>query len=173
VELGRVAAEEEHVEKERRLGALFGSVPAEAEMLLVPARLACNGLEQERVDLRQRVVARQAAERVRKGGVAARVVERVPRLVQEPLVIVEATLGARDQVHDLRRVRGDHAGTRVFLRAIVEVEADTSIGREIEAESGECLETHGHCALLRVHVRERRQPAQVRDVVGGGLVLGL
>ena len=44
--------------------------------------------------------------------VAAGVVQRVPGLVQERLVVVQAALRARDQMHDLRRIARDHARTR-------------------------------------------------------------
>ena len=103
-------------------------------MLGMPAGLARDRLEDERVDLGQRVVAREVAEGVGKVGVAARVVERVPGLVQKRLIVVQPALRTRDQVDDVRRVRGDHAGTRRLLRAIVEVEPDALLVGEVEAE---------------------------------------
>ena len=112
LELRRVAAEEQRLEEDRRLGVLLSLLVREPEVLGVPARLSRDRLDDVAVDLGQRVVARQLAERVRELGIDARVVERVPGLVQERLVVVEAALSARDQVDDVRRVRGDHAGTR-------------------------------------------------------------
>ena len=80
------------------------------------------------------MVAGDVAERVRQARVDARVVQRVPCLVQERLVVVEAALGARDQVDDLRRVGRDHAGARRLLRPVVEVEPDVRLGLEVEPE---------------------------------------
>ena len=104
-ELRRVAAVEEHLEEARRLGVLLRLRVREPEVERVPARLARDRLEDVRVDLRQRVVARERAERPRQPRVAARVVERVARLVEERLVVGEAALRARDQVDDLGRRR--------------------------------------------------------------------
>ena len=107
----------------------------------VPTGLARDRLEDVRVDLRQRVVARDAAERVRAAaGSTARVVERVAGLVEEGLVVGEATLRARDQVDDLRRVGGDHAGPRALLRPVLEVEADVRDRLELEPERAHRLE---------------------------------
>src|SRR4029077_14522425 len=110
--LGRVAPIEQRLEERRRLRVPLRFLVREPEVLRVPAGLARDRLEDERVDLGQRVVAREVAERVREARVAARVVERVPRFVQERLVVVEPALGARDQVDDLGCVRGDYARTR-------------------------------------------------------------
>ena len=93
-------------------------------MLRVPVGLARDRLEHERVDLGQRVVAREVPEGVREVRVAARVVERVTRLVQECLVVVQPSLGPGDQVDDVRRVGRDDAGARGLLRPVVEVELD-------------------------------------------------
>ena len=149
------------------------SSSTEPEVLGVPGRLAGDLLEDERVDLGQRMVARQVPERVREARVAARVVERVPRLVEEGLVVVEAALRSGDQVHDLRRVRGDDAGARRLLRAVVEVELDARLVREVEAEVRERVHAHLDGAILRVRALERRQPAHVRDVERGRSRLAL
>ena len=114
----------------------------------VPARLARDRLDDVRVDLRQRVVAGEAAERVRQRRVAARVVERVAGLVQERLVVVQPTLRARDQVDDLRRIGRDHAGARRLLRPVVEVGPDVRVGGEVEAERLQRLEADVGRALL-------------------------
>ena len=101
LELRDVAAEQQRLEEDRRLGVLGRLLVGEAEVLGVPFGLARDRLEDVRVDLGQRVVAREAAERVRQRGVAVAVVERVAGLVQERLVVVEPALRARDQVDDL------------------------------------------------------------------------
>ena len=123
-QLRGVAAEEEGVEKARRVGAVLRLVAREPEVLGMPARLVRERLDEERVDLGERVVAGKPPERVRQLRVAARVVEGVTGLVQERLVVGQATLGARDQMHDARRIGCDHARARVLLRAVVEVEPD-------------------------------------------------
>ena len=139
----------------------------------VPARLARDRLDDVRVDLRQRVVAREAAERVRQRRVAARVVERVAGLVQERLVVVQPALRARDQVDDRRRVGRDHAGPRRLLRPVVEVGPDVRVAGEVEAELLQRLEADVGRALLRVRRLERREPAHVRHVVRPRLVVAL
>ena len=108
-------------------------------MFDVPFRLARDRLEDERVDLGKGVVAREVPEGVRKIRVAAGVVECVTRLVEEGLVVVQAPLGARDQMDDVRRVGGDHTGARRLLRPIVEVELDPRVAGQVEAEACECL----------------------------------
>ena len=60
--------------------------------------------------------------------------QRVPGLVQERLVVVQAALRARDQVDDLRRIRRDHARARRLLRPVVEVEPDVLVVLHVEAE---------------------------------------
>src|SRR4029453_3627621 len=103
-ELGGVAAIEQRLEEGGRLGVLLRLLVREPEVLGGPAGLARDRLEDERVDLGQCMVAREVAERVREVRVAARVVERVARLVKERLVVVEPALGTRDQVDDFGRV---------------------------------------------------------------------
>ncbi len=90
----------------------------------------------------------------------------MPGFVEERLVVGKASLGARDQVHDARWVGGDHAGARVLLRPIVEIEADAAVGGEIEPEGGERGEADGNRAFLRVRAGERGEPPHVRDVGG-------
>ncbi len=109
---------------ERRLGALLGLGVGQPEVERMPARLARDRLDDVRVDLGQRVVARDAAEGVRQPRADARVVECVPRLVEKRLVVGETSLRARDQVDDLGSVGCDHAGSRALLRPVLEVEAD-------------------------------------------------
>ena len=167
-ELRRVAPIEQRIEEDRGLCVGRRLLVREAEVLGVPTGLAGDRLQDERVDLGQRVVARQVAERVRKVGIAAGVVEGVPGLVQERLIVVEAALRSRDQVDDFGRIRGDHARTRRLLRAVVEVEADARLVGEIEAEPGEGLHADLDRALLRVRLLERGEPAHVRHVVRGG-----
>ena len=70
-ELRRVAAEEQRLEEDRRLRVLARLLVREPEVLGVPAGLAGDRLEDERVDLGQRVVARKVAERVREVRIAA------------------------------------------------------------------------------------------------------
>ncbi len=147
------------------------SSAGETEVLRVPARLSAHGLDEEGVDLGERVVARQSAEGVRKRRVAASVVERVPGLVQEPLVVVQPALRAGDEMNDPRRVGRDHARARVLLGPVVEIEVDAVVRSQVEAERRERVETDRHAALLRVQVGERREAPQVRDVVGGRLVV--
>ncbi len=136
-------------------------------------RLARDGLEDVRVDLGERMVARDAAERVRQRGVAAAVVEGMARLVQERLVVVQPALRAGDEMHDLRRVARDHARAGRLLRAILEVEPDVRLRLEVEAERGQRREADVRRAVLRVGRLERRQPAHERRVVARGDVLPL
>ena len=100
----------------------------------VPARLARDRLDDVRVDLGQRVIARDPAERDRKRRVDAAVMQRMAGLVQERLVVVQAALRPRDQMDDVRRVARDHAGARRLLRPVVEVELDVRRRRKVEAE---------------------------------------
>src|SRR5919204_5044343 len=172
-QLGDVAVEEERLEEDRRLRVLGRLLVGEAEVLRMPVRLAGDRLEDVRVDLGQRVVAGQAAERVRQRRVAAGVVERVPRLVEEGLVVVQPTLRPRDQVHDLRRVGGDHAGARRLLRPVVEVEADVRVVGHPEAEPLQGLEADLDRALLRVGRVEWRHAAQERAVVRRRMLVAL
>ena len=142
-------------------------------MLRVPAGLVRERLDEERVDLGQRVVSREPPERVRKPRVAPGVVQGVPGLVQERLVVGEAALGASDQVDDAGRVGGDDARPGVLLRAIVEVEPDPLVGVEVETELRQRRQADRHRPLLRVGVGQRREPSDVGDVSGRGLVLAL
>ncbi|TMK56543.1 MAG: hypothetical protein E6G60_18085 [Actinobacteria bacterium] len=172
LELRRVPAEEGGLEEARCLGVLGRVLLGQAEVPDMPARLAGDRLADVRVDLGQRVIAGDAAERVRERGVDARVVQRVSGLVQERLVIVQASLCAGDQVDDLRRVGGDHAGPRGLLRPVVQVEANGRLGH-VEPERGHRLETDFRRAFLRVDRLERREPADVREVRGRRLLLAL
>src|SRR5206468_12429501 len=115
----------------------------------------------------QRWASGDVPERVWQGRVAAAVVERVTGLVQEGLVIVEPALGARDQVHDGRRIRRNHAGARRLLRPVVEIEADVRLVLEVEAELLDRVHADLDGTILRVRRFERRETAQVRDVVRG------
>ena len=101
------------------------------------------------------MVAREPAEGIRQVRIAARVVQGMPRFMEERLVVVQAALGAGDQVDDRWRIRRDHAGTRVLLGPVVEVELDPRVGGEVESESGQRLETDRHGAFTRVQLRER------------------
>src|SRR3954447_4989377 len=76
-QLRLVAAKEERLEEDRRVRVVLRLRIREAEVLRVPAGLARDGFADVRVDLGQRVVARDAAERVRQARVDAAVVERV------------------------------------------------------------------------------------------------
>ena len=171
VELRRIAAKEKNVEESGRFSMVVRPLRIEVEVLALPTRFPRDRFDQEGVDLRQRVVTREAAERVRERGVAAGVVERMPRLVQKALVVVQAPLRARDEVDDARRVGSDDARARAFLRPVVEVELDVVVAREVEAELRQRLETDGHRAVLRVEGSERRHAPQVGDVVRGRLVV--
>jgi hypothetical protein len=82
-------------------------------------------------------------------------VQGVAGLVQEGLVVVEAALGPRDQVHDARRIRRDHAGARRLLRPVVEVEADIRVVLEVEAEALDRVHADLDGAFLRVRRLER------------------
>ena len=85
--------------------------------------------------------------------------------MQERLVVVQASLRARDQVHDRRRVGRDHARPRRLLGPVVEIEADVLLVLEVEAEPLDGIHANLDRALLRVRGLERREAAQVRDVV--------
>src|SRR4029079_4626335 len=61
-ELRDVAAEEQRLEEDGRLGVLGGLLVREPEVAGVPPRLTRHGLADVRVDLRERVVARDPAE---------------------------------------------------------------------------------------------------------------
>ena len=164
-QLRGVAAEEERLEEDGRLGVLGRLLVVEPEVLGMPARLARDRLDDVGVDLRQRVVARDLAERVRERRVDARVVERVPRFVQERLVVVQPALRARDQVDDVRRVGRDHAGARRLLRPVVEIEPDP--GHLVHVQADRLQRRHADLdrALLRVRLLERREPPEVARVV--------
>ena len=128
-------------------------------MQRVPFGLARYGFEDVRVDLGQRVVSRDAPKRERQARIDAGVVERVARLVEERLVVGETTLRARDQVHDLRRVRRDHTGARILLRPVFGVESDVRDRRHVEPECERRRQGDLDGALLRVRRLERREPA--------------
>src|SRR5205085_1126168 len=64
-ELRGVAAEERSLEEDGRLGVLGSLVVREPEVRRVPRRLAGDRFADVRVDLRQRMVARDAPEGVR------------------------------------------------------------------------------------------------------------
>src|SRR5207248_6738539 len=81
-QLRRVAAIEQALEEDRGLGVLRSLGVREAEMHGVPLGLACHGLEEVGVDLRQRVVARDVAKGVGKAWNDACVMQRMTRLVQ-------------------------------------------------------------------------------------------
>ncbi len=81
LKLGRIAPVQERLEEDRRLGIRPSVLVAEAEVLRVPARFTRDRLADVRVDLRQRMVARNPAERVRQGRIDAGVVQRMPGLV--------------------------------------------------------------------------------------------
>src|SRR5262249_61434002 len=83
----------------------------------MPAGLGGDRLADVRVDLRQRVVAGDAAERVWQVRGDAGVVEGMPRLVHERLVVVEPALRPGDQVGDLRRGGRGPTGSRGAVRA--------------------------------------------------------
>src|SRR5439155_6831552 len=166
-ELRGVAAEEERLEEGGRLGVQLSLVVREAEVLGVPRRLARDGLDDVRVDLRQRVVAGELAEGVGQRRVAAGVVERVAGLVQEGLVVVQAALSTRDEVDDRGRVRGDHARARRLLRPVLEVEPDATLLVELEPQPAEGLEADRYRAFLRVGGLERREATQPRRVRRG------
>src|SRR6266487_3813106 len=80
---------------------------------------------------------------------------------------------ARDQVDDLRRVGGDHAGARRFLRPVVEIELDVRLRLEVEAETRKRVHANRDRALPGVDALERRQPAEVGDVEGARHLLAL
>ena len=155
------------MEEDRRVGVLGGLCGREVEVPLVPARLARDRLDEEGVDLGQRVITRERAERVRQVRVAARVVERVACLVEKALVVRQPALRPGDEVDDRRRIGWDDTRTRRLLRAVLEVGADVLVAREIEAELGQRREANFCRPLLRVDVAKRRQPAYVCGVVRG------
>ena len=99
-QLRLVAAEEHRLEERGRLGVLSGLLVGEAEVACVPLGLAGDRLDDVGVDLGERVVAREAAERDRERRIDAGEVQRVAGLVQERLVVVQPALGTRDQVDD-------------------------------------------------------------------------
>ena len=167
LQLRRVAPEEVRVEEDRRLGVLGRLLRRKVEVMLVPGGLAGERLDEERVDLRERVVAGQGTEGVRELRVAAGVVQRVAGLVEEAPVVGQPALRPRDQVDDGGRVRRDHARPRRLLRAIVEVGADVRVTCQVEAEVAERGEAYLDTALLRIRVGERRQPPDVGGVKGG------
>ena len=154
LELRRVPPQERRLEEHGGPSVVGGLLLGQAEVVPVPLGLACDRLADVRVDLRQRVVARDPPEGVRERGVDARVVERMARFVEERLVVVQPALRARDQVHHLRRIGGDDARARSLLRAIVEVEPDRRL-RQVETEPGNCRETNLGRAILRVGRLER------------------
>ena len=119
------------------------------------------------------MIARELAERVRQRRLAARVVERVTGFVQEGLVVVEAALGARDQVDDVRRVGSDHACARRLLRAVVQIEPDPGSALDVEPERAERGDADLDRALLRVRLLERGEPAQIARVIRGRHILSL
>ena len=90
--------------------------------------------------------------------------ERVARLVHERLVVGEAALRERDQVHDVRRVGGDDAGARILLRPVLEIETDVRDRGEVEAERGGRLQADRCRAFLRVRRLERREAPDVGDM---------
>ena len=93
--------------------------------------------------------------------------------MEEGLVVVEAALGAGDQVHDARRVGGDDAGARRLLRPVLEIRADPGLGLEVEAEPLEGGEADGDASLLRVDRLERREPPDPRHVRRGRRLVAL
>src|SRR5207248_802502 len=82
-QLRLVAAEEERLEEDGRLSVLGSLLVRQSEVARMPAGLARDRLDDVRVDLRQRVVARDAAERVGQRRVDAAVVQGMTRLMQE------------------------------------------------------------------------------------------
>ena len=133
-------------------------------MLGVPAGLARERLDDVGVDLGQRVVSTDRAERVRQGRVATGVVQGVAGLVQERAVVVEPALGTRDQVDDARRIRGDDARARRLLRPVVEIELDALLVLDREPDRMKSCCAHRNTPLLRVRVREWRESPQPTDV---------
>src|SRR4029453_18092185 len=75
--------------------------------------------------------------------------------------------GSRDQVHDARRIRRDHAGAWRLLRPVVEIEADVRLVLEVEAEALDRVHADLDGAVLRVRRLERGETPQVGDVVRG------
>ena len=116
---------------------------------------------------------RDRRQRVGEVGVEPRVVECVPRFVQEGLVVVEPALRARDQMHHRGRVGRDHAGARALLRPVIQVELDAAVRGQVEAQGGERLQADGHAAILGVALCEGRHAPQVRDLVRGRLGVAL
>ena len=83
----------------------------------------------------------------------------MPGLVQERLVVVQAALGARDQMDDVRRIGGDDARARGLLRPVVEVEPDPGRALDVETECCERRDADRDGLLLGVRLVERRQTA--------------
>src|SRR5207244_3492643 len=79
-QLRLVAPVQERLQKRRRLRVLLRLVSREAEVLLVPPWLAADRLDDVRVDLGQRVIARDAPEDVWERGIASAVVQRMAGL---------------------------------------------------------------------------------------------
>src|SRR4029453_16969144 len=75
--------------------------------------------------------------------------------------------GSRDQVHDARRIRRDHAGAWRLLRPVVEIEADVRLVLEVEAEGLDRVHADLDGGGLRVRRLERGETPQVGDVCGG------
>src|ERR671925_1625151 len=75
LQLCRVAAEQKPFEEDRAVCVRACGLVVEAEMLRMPRRFARDRLADVRVDLRQRVIAPDPPERVRKPRVAARVMQ--------------------------------------------------------------------------------------------------
>ena len=96
VKLCDVAAEEERFEEDDRLGVLRRLLVREVEVPRVPRGLERDRLADVRVDLRQRVVAGEPPVCVRQRRVDPGEMERVSRLVQEGLIVVEASLRTGD-----------------------------------------------------------------------------
>ena len=94
--------------------------------------------------------------------------ERVPGLVEKRLVVGEAALGARDQVDDVGRIRGDHAGARILLRAIFEIEPDVRDRLQLEAQRANGLDADLDGTILRICRLERRQASQPAEVRARG-----
>ncbi len=113
------------------------------------------------------MVAREPPERERQRRVAAGVVQRVARLVEKRLVVVEPALRPGDQVDEPGWVGRDHACTRRLLRPVLEVGADPLLGLQVEAHRAERREADGHAALLRVRRLERGEPPDPRHVGRG------
>ncbi len=97
----------------------------------------------------------------------------MPRFVEERLVVGEAALRARDEVHDLRGVGGDHAGARALLRPVFEVQADVGDRVDLEPELANRLDAHLDRPVLRVGRLEGRQATEPAEVRTRGQLLAL